>query len=93
MKTVNAYMGLRTADLTSDACHCFIRAATTTYCNVANLQEFLTDALPVALIGMNNTLMSRYIEFVADRLLVELGCSKVSDIFISLLELKVLMPY
>ncbi|KAI9218398.1 reductase M2 polypeptide variant 3d [Blastocladiella britannica] len=39
-------------------------------------QEFLTDALPVALIGMNATLMSRYIEFVADRLLVSLGCPK-----------------
>jgi ribonucleoside-diphosphate reductase subunit M2 len=40
-------------------------------------QTFLTEALPVALIGMNNSLMSRYIEFVADRLLVALGCSKV----------------
>lgn len=40
-------------------------------------QEFLTDALPVALIGMNCELMKRYIEFVADRLLVELGCEKV----------------
>jgi ribonucleoside-diphosphate reductase subunit M2 len=40
-------------------------------------QEFLTDALPVNLIGMNGELMSTYIEFVADRLLVELGCSKV----------------
>ena len=29
-------------------------------------QEFLTDALPVALIGMNSTLMCQYIEFVAD---------------------------
>merc|ERR1712147_353129 len=35
--------------------------------------EFLTDALPVALIGMNNELMTQYIKFVADRLLVELG--------------------
>ena len=40
-------------------------------------QEFLTDALPVNLIGMNCELMKRYIEFVADRLLVELGCKKV----------------
>ncbi|XP_043196411.1 ribonucleoside-diphosphate reductase subunit M2-like isoform X2 [Amphibalanus amphitrite] len=40
-------------------------------------QEFLTDALPVAMIGMNCTLMRQYIEFVADRLLVELGCPKV----------------
>ncbi|XP_037923825.1 ribonucleoside-diphosphate reductase subunit M2 [Hermetia illucens] len=40
-------------------------------------QEFLTDALPVAMIGMNCTLMSQYIEFVADRLLNELNVSKV----------------
>ena len=40
-------------------------------------KEFVTDALPVRLIGMNADLMSQYIEFVADRLLVELGCSKV----------------
>lgn len=37
-------------------------------------QEFLTEALPVNLIGMNCELMCRYIEFVADRLLRELGC-------------------
>lgn len=40
-------------------------------------QEFLTDALPVNLIGMNCSLMSDYIEFVADRLLVELGVNKI----------------
>ncbi|EPQ08429.1 Ribonucleoside-diphosphate reductase subunit M2 [Myotis brandtii] len=40
-------------------------------------EEFLTEALPVKLIGMNCTLMKRYIEFVADRLLLELGFSKV----------------
>lgn len=40
-------------------------------------QEFVTDALPVDLIGMNAKLMSQYIEFVADRLLVSLGCSKI----------------
>ncbi|GJJ07258.1 Ribonucleotide-diphosphate reductase (RNR),small subunit [Clathrus columnatus] len=40
-------------------------------------QTFLTDALPVALIGMNSTLMNQYIEFVADRLLVALGNEKV----------------
>ena len=39
-------------------------------------QEFLTEALPVRLIGMNSDLMCRYIEFVADRLLVALGCDK-----------------
>ncbi len=40
-------------------------------------KEFVTDALPVKLIGMNADLMCQYIEFVADRLLMELGCSKV----------------
>ncbi|TFK43650.1 beta subunit of ribonucleotide reductase [Crucibulum laeve] len=40
-------------------------------------QEFLTDALPVKLIGMNAELMCQYIEFVADRLLVSLGNDKV----------------
>jgi ribonucleoside-diphosphate reductase subunit M2 len=39
-------------------------------------QEFLTEALPVKLIGMNCTLMKQYIEFVADRLMLELGFSK-----------------
>ncbi|KAF9127133.1 Ribonucleotide-diphosphate reductase (RNR), small subunit [Mortierella sp. 14UC] len=39
-------------------------------------QEFLTDALPVMLIGMNAKLMQQYIEFVADRLLVALGNNK-----------------
>ncbi|KAF8142336.1 ferritin-like superfamily [Mycena galopus ATCC 62051] len=36
-------------------------------------QEFLTDALPVSLIGMNTKLMCQYIEVIADRLLVALG--------------------
>jgi len=40
-------------------------------------KEFVTDALPVKLIGMNSDLMCQYIEFVADRLLVELGCPRV----------------
>jgi ribonucleoside-diphosphate reductase beta chain len=40
-------------------------------------QEFVTDALPVSLIGMNAKMMSQYIEFVADRLLVSLGYPKV----------------
>jgi len=40
-------------------------------------KEFVTGALPVKLIGMNNDLMAQYIEFVADRLLVALGCNKV----------------
>ncbi len=40
-------------------------------------KEFVTEALPVKLIGMNAELMCQYIEFVADRLLEELNCSKV----------------
>ncbi|PNF18705.1 Ribonucleoside-diphosphate reductase subunit M2 [Cryptotermes secundus] len=44
---------------------------------VAIEQEFLTEALPVAMIGMNCNLMKQYIEFVADRLLVELNCKKM----------------
>lgn len=44
-------------------------------------QEFLTDALPVDLIGMNSRLMEQYIEYVADRLLVELECDKVRFYF------------
>ncbi|RYU81015.1 ribonucleoside-diphosphate reductase small subunit [Hymenobacter persicinus] len=40
-------------------------------------QEFVTDALPVNLIGMNAATMSQYIEFVADRLLLSLGYSKI----------------
>lgn len=40
----------------------------------------LTDALPVALIGMNATLMCQYVEFVADRLLVALGNDKYYNI-------------
>jgi ribonucleoside-diphosphate reductase beta chain len=44
---------------------------------VAIEKEFVCDALPVRLIGMNADLMSQYIEFVADRLLVELGNEKI----------------
>src|ERR1700709_2400566 len=40
-------------------------------------KEFVTDALPVNLIGMNAKMMSQYIEFVADRWLVELGYERV----------------
>jgi len=39
-------------------------------------KEFLSDALPCALLGMNATLMCQYIEFVADRLLLTLGNQK-----------------
>jgi ribonucleoside-diphosphate reductase beta chain len=40
-------------------------------------KEFVTDSLPVKLIGMNAELMGQYIEFVADRLLAELGNDKI----------------
>lgn len=40
-------------------------------------KEFITDALPVSLIGMNAVLMQQYIEFVADRWLSELGYAKI----------------
>jgi len=42
-------------------------------------KDFVTDALPVRLIGMNAKLMTQYIEFVADRLLLELGNEKIYD--------------
>jgi ribonucleotide reductase beta subunit family protein with ferritin-like domain len=40
-------------------------------------QEFITEALPCNLIGMNMVLMKNYIEFVADRLIVQLGYEKI----------------
>ncbi|MEC7063188.1 MAG: ribonucleotide-diphosphate reductase subunit beta, partial [Bacteroidota bacterium] len=43
-------------------------------------KEFITEALPVRLIGMNSKLMSQYIEFVADRLLAELGNEKIYNV-------------
>ena len=40
-------------------------------------KEFICDSLPCSLLGMNNKLMSEYIEFVADRLICQLGYSKI----------------
>ena len=40
-------------------------------------KEFITEALPDDLIGMNARLMQQYIEFVADRWLTELGYTKI----------------
>ncbi|MER2999019.1 ribonucleoside-diphosphate reductase small subunit [Pontibacter populi] len=57
--------------LSEERIHAIIKDA------VAIEQEFVTDALPVDLIGMNAKLMSQYIEFVADRLLISLGYSKI----------------
>jgi len=43
-------------------------------------KSFICDALPVSLIGMNATAMGTYIEYVADRLLMTLGCPKVFNV-------------
>jgi len=40
-------------------------------------KEFITESLPVELIGMNSRLMQQYIEFVADRLIYALGYNKI----------------
>ena len=47
---------------------------------VAIEKEFVSDALPVSLIGMNSEAMCQYIEFVADHLLESLGCPKVYNV-------------
>src|SRR5450755_3944302 len=53
------------------------KAATAIITDAVEIEkEFISDALPVSLIGMNATLMKQYIEFVADRLLLALGNSK-----------------
>ena len=44
---------------------------------VAIEKEFIIDAIPCSMIGMNSTLMSEYIEFCADRLVVQLGYQKI----------------
>jgi len=47
-------------------------------CEAVEIEKnFVCEALPVSLIGMNSDTMSRYIEFVADRLLTDLGYAKV----------------
>ena len=43
-------------------------------------KEFVSDALPVNLIGMNSELMCQYIEFVADRLLAALGNERIYNV-------------
>ena len=40
-------------------------------------KEFITESLPVSMIGMNSALMSEYLEYVTDRLLIDLKCSPV----------------
>jgi ribonucleotide reductase beta subunit family protein with ferritin-like domain len=46
---------------------------------VAIEKEFITEALPCSMIGMNSRMMGKYIEFVADRLLVQLGYNKIYE--------------
>jgi ribonucleoside-diphosphate reductase beta chain len=65
------YSMLEHSKLSEERIHAIITEA------VSIEQEFVEDALPVSLIGMNAKLMKQYIEFVADRLLLQLGYSKV----------------
>lgn len=59
--------------LSTEAVHAIIREA------VAIEQEFICEALPCRLIGMNSSSMKQYIEFVADRLSAQLGHGKVYE--------------
>ena len=45
---------------------------------VEHEKEFITTALPCNLVGMNNKLMSTYIEYIADRLMLQLGTAQYS---------------
>lgn len=50
-------------------------------CSAVDIERvFITESLPVSLIGMNNKLMIQYIEYVADFWLNELGCDKVYNV-------------
>ncbi len=63
--------GMLSNKLTQSDVHAIVKDA------VEIEKEFITEALPVALIGMNARLMQQYIEFVADRWLAELGYDKI----------------
>lgn len=43
-------------------------------------KEFITESLPVSMIGMNSNLMKQYLEFITDQLLVKLNCKKVFNV-------------
>lgn len=43
-------------------------------------KEFITESLPVSLIGMNSSMMKQYLEFITDGLLVKLGCKKAFNV-------------
>jgi len=60
--------------LTQEQIHSIVREA------VEIEKEFVCEALPVDLIGMNSKLMSQYIQFVADRLVVALGYEKIFNV-------------
>jgi ribonucleotide reductase beta subunit family protein with ferritin-like domain len=62
------------APRTPEEIHAIIREA------VVIEKEFICEALPCSLIGMNSKLMSQYIEFVADRLAVQLGAPKLYNV-------------
>ena len=72
-------IGIRLVDniLTMHLDNTFITIKSEISVLLIHISQFLTEALPCALIGMNNTLMKKYIEFVADRLLVALDQPKV----------------
>ena len=61
----------RQPPLSEEAIHHIIRDAVTIE------KEFIVDSLPCKLIGMNSDMMSSYIEFVSDRLCLQLGVSKI----------------
>merc|ERR1712203_935892 len=63
--------GMLQNQLPEDVAHHIVRGA------VETERHFICEALPCDLIGMNGDLMTRYIEFVADRLLTALGHSKL----------------
>merc|ERR1719215_1079929 len=63
--------GMLQNPLPEDVVHNIIRGA------VEAERKFICDALSCDLIGMNKDMMTRYIEFVADRLLASLGHSKI----------------
>jgi ribonucleotide reductase beta subunit family protein with ferritin-like domain len=65
------YRDLLTHKLSDESVHGIVSDA------VAHEKEFICEALPVSLIGMNASDMATYIEFVADRLLVQLGHPKL----------------
>lgn len=71
VETAVAIYNLLQNRLSEEEIHVLVREA------VAIEREFIVDSIPCHLIGMNSGLMSQYIEYVADRLLVSLGYAKV----------------